>query len=140
MSKNVLEMEKALLGKKVDWEDEAGGTRRFSGEERINLEKIDELIRKDYIDLDRSQNLGPTVQELAEIGDEVNEELPNEVEIEYGGYMKSPERGRNITITKVVVDASNSDKDIPASVIATLREIPADEKELSTDYLKLWWD
>jgi len=59
------------------------------------------------------------------------------VEVEYIGYIRSPE---DDTPSRMTLTGFTISGEIPEEVKEEIRPLDADEKEVSESYVRLWWD
>jgi hypothetical protein len=76
------ERDTIIFGEPVDWTTVKGSCPRFEG---VGLDKLKELVDKDFVDLEDAQNCAPTYGEIVEF-------IKQYPEITAHGYIVSPNR------------------------------------------------
>lgn len=132
-------IEEIIFDNSVSWNENNIDKYCFSDNNRIKLDQLYELLEH-YINPRNQNGLdAPSNREFREYAEELNPELPNSLELEFGGFITSPDSGREVVITTIVVDARETDYEIPKEVMTALAEMSPSEKEFNSDYIELMW-
>lgn len=127
MNKNVDYRDRIIFNEKYNAKKYAGGIRRF---ERLDLERLEELVKNDFVDLGERQNYSPTIEEFRFF-------LQNYPNYYLNGYTASPDRDDY----RISIDGIGADE-APATQPDTVAfvQLCRDADEFSIEPPHAWWD
>lgn len=139
-----------IFGDPIEWCPlwSEGGTRLF--DEPLSVAVARELIENDHMSPEGTQNGGPSMETLVEVGEEIADNHP-EVTVEFTGYAISPFRpDPRVRLTGITV---TSEGELPQPVkelfdsefgpryeVSDKPYCGADNFETAADYRRAWWD
>ena len=122
-----------IFGQPIDWQN--GRTGGISYFYTLTVEQLQSLIEQRFADPEDRQNSSPTIAEFLAFA---QAQKSRGFDFTFAGYAVSPSREDY----RVSVDAIEWRGDVGHPVISTFETFAedADELELSSNFLRAWWD
>jgi hypothetical protein len=128
-NEQVIERDKIVFGEPFDWSQPTGGIARFRD---LTLDRLEQLIKAGFIDLDECQNDSPTTQEFLEFMQQYPKARAH-------GYVISNEREDvGAVIEGLEVDRADVTTELFRDFVRLCRY--ADEFDDCDAGLYSWWD